>query len=65
MRPTCPLLTYLCSAFIVPTDAPGFSLGAKEDKLGIKASSTANLIMEDVRIPKENLLGQPVSCLCV
>jgi len=47
------------SAFIVPTDAPGFSLGAKEDKLGIRASSTANLIMEDVRIPKENLLGKP------
>lgn len=46
------------SAFIVPTDSPGFSLGAKEDKLGIRASSTANLIMESVRIPKENLLGE-------
>lgn len=46
------------SAFIVPTDAEGFSLGAKEDKLGIRASSTANLIMENVRIPSENLLGQ-------
>mmetsp|Transcript_19635 Transcript_19635/g.42293 ORF Transcript_19635/g.42293 Transcript_19635/m.42293 type:complete len:415 (+) Transcript_19635:109-1353(+) len=45
------------SAFIVPTDVPGFSLGAKEDKLGIRASSTANLIMEQVRIPKDNLLG--------
>lgn len=40
-------------------DAPGFSLGAKEDKLGIRASSTANLIMDNVRIPKDNLLGQP------
>ncbi len=39
-------------------DAEGFSLGAKEDKLGIRASSTSNLIMENVRIPKENLLGQ-------
>jgi len=46
------------SAFIVPTDAEGFSLGAKEDKLGIRASSTANLIMENVRIPAENLLGE-------
>jgi len=47
------------SAFIVPTDSPGFSLGKKEDKLGIRASSTANLIMEDVRVPKANLLGKP------
>ncbi len=34
------------SAFIVPTDTPGFSVGKKEDKLGIRASSTANLILE-------------------
>jgi len=47
------------SAFIVPHDAEGFSLGAKEDKLGIRASSTANLIMENVRIPYDNLLGEP------
>jgi butyryl-CoA dehydrogenase len=46
------------SAFIIPTDTPGFSLGAKEDKIGIRASSTANLIMEDVRIPKSYLLGK-------
>lgn len=39
-------------------DAEGFSLGAKEDKLGIRASSTSNLIMENVRIPKSNLLGK-------
>jgi len=39
-------------------DVEGFSLGAKEDKLGIRASSTANLIMENVRIPKDNLLGK-------
>jgi|EP00979_Chaetoceros_neogracilis_P007521 butyryl-CoA dehydrogenase len=36
----------------------GFDLGAKEDKLGIRASSTANLIMDNVRIPKDNLLGK-------
>lgn len=47
------------SAFIVPRDSPGFSLGKKEDKLGIRASSTANLIFEDVLVPKENLLGAP------
>jgi len=46
------------SAFIVPMDIEGFSLGAKEDKLGIRASSTSNLIMDNVRIPKENLLGE-------
>jgi butyryl-CoA dehydrogenase len=44
---------------VVPTNAPGFSLGAKEDKLGIRASSTSNLIMEEVRIPAANLLGVP------
>ncbi|GAB9470148.1 hypothetical protein Gpo141_00007401 [Globisporangium polare] len=46
------------SAFIVPTNTPGFSLGKKEDKLGIRASSTANLIFEDCEISKENLLGK-------
>jgi len=45
------------SAFIVPMDTPGFSLGAKEDKLGIRASSTSNLIMDSIRIPSTNLLG--------
>ena len=44
------------SAFVVPRDAPGFSVGKKEDKLGIRASSTANLIMEDVRVPKVRLV---------
>ncbi|KAJ7423731.1 Short-chain specific acyl-CoA dehydrogenase, mitochondrial [Willisornis vidua] len=47
------------SAFLVPMPTPGLSLGKKEDKLGIRASSTANLIFEDCRIPKGNLLGQP------
>ncbi|XP_042697592.1 short-chain specific acyl-CoA dehydrogenase, mitochondrial isoform X3 [Chrysemys picta bellii] len=46
------------SAFLVPMPTPGLSLGKKEDKLGIRASSTANLIFEDCRIPKANLLGQ-------
>lgn len=47
------------SAFIVPTDVKGFSLGKKEDKLGIRGSSTAQLIFEDCEIPKENMLGEP------
>ncbi|XP_018412882.1 PREDICTED: short-chain specific acyl-CoA dehydrogenase, mitochondrial [Nanorana parkeri] len=47
------------SAFLVEMPSPGLSLGKKEDKLGIRASSTANLIFEDCRIPRENLLGQP------
>jgi len=47
------------SAFIVPHSSEGFSLGAKEDKLGIRASSTANLIMENVRVPYDSLLGEP------
>ena len=46
------------TAFIVPTDAPGFSIGKIEDKLGIHGSSTAELVMEDCRIPKDNLLGE-------
>ena len=47
------------SAFIVPKPTEGLSLGKKEDKLGIRATSTSNVIFEDVRIPKENLLGEP------
>uniref|UniRef100_A0A452TID3 short-chain acyl-CoA dehydrogenase n=1 Tax=Ursus maritimus TaxID=29073 RepID=A0A452TID3_URSMA len=47
------------SAFLVPMPTPGLTLGKKEDKLGIRASSTANLIFEDCRIPKDSLLGEP------
>nr|XP_010968055.1 PREDICTED: short-chain specific acyl-CoA dehydrogenase, mitochondrial [Camelus bactrianus] len=47
------------SAFLVPMPTPGLTLGKKEDKLGIRASSTANLIFEECRIPKDNLLGEP------
>lgn len=46
------------SAFIVPMPTPGLSLGKKEEKLGIRASSTCNLIFEDCHIPQENLLGE-------
>jgi len=45
------------SAFIVEANTPGFSIGKKEMKLGIRGSSTCELIFENCRIPKENLLG--------
>lgn len=45
------------SAFIVEKDFPGFSIGKKEKKLGIKGSSTCELIFENCEVPKENLLG--------
>ena len=45
------------TAFLVEKDFPGFVVGKKEDKLGIRASSTCELILEDCRVPKENVLG--------
>ena len=47
------------SAFIVPKPTEGLSLGKKEDKLGIRASSTCNLIFDNCHLAKENLLGEP------
>ncbi|MEE9151458.1 MAG: acyl-CoA dehydrogenase [Thermoplasmata archaeon] len=46
------------SSFIVEKGTPGFSSGTKENKLGLRASDTAEMVFEDCRIPKENLLGQ-------
>ncbi|HSJ09873.1 MAG TPA: acyl-CoA dehydrogenase [Longimicrobiales bacterium] len=46
------------TAFIVERDTPGFSVGKKEDKLGIRASSTVELVMDDCRVPDENVLGE-------
>ena len=46
------------SAFIVEKGFPGFSIGKKEDKLGIRASSTTELIFENCVVPKENLIGK-------
>ncbi|XME01055.1 acyl-CoA dehydrogenase [Lachnospiraceae bacterium C1.1] len=45
------------SAFIVEKDTPGFTFGTKENKMGIRGSSTYELIFQDCRIPKDNLLG--------
>ena len=47
------------TAFLIEKSFPGFSVGKKEDKLGIRASSTCELILEDCRVPKENILGEP------
>ena len=47
------------TAFLVEKSFPGFSVGKKEDKLGIRASSTCELILEDCRVPKANVLGEP------
>jgi alkylation response protein AidB-like acyl-CoA dehydrogenase len=46
------------TAFIIERDFPGFTVGKKEDKLGIRASSTCELIFEDCRVPKENVVGE-------
>ena len=46
------------SAFIVEKDFPGFSIGTKEKKMGIRGSSTTELIFQDCIVPKENLLGK-------
>ncbi len=46
------------TAFLVEGGAPGFSVGKKEDKLGIRASSTTELVLDGVRVPAENVLGE-------
>ena len=46
------------TAFIVEKSFEGFSIGKKENKLGIRASSTTEVILEDCRVPKENVLGE-------
>ncbi len=46
------------TAFVVERDMEGFSVGKKEDKLGIRASSTCELVLQDVRVPAENVLGE-------
>ena len=46
------------TAFIVEKDFPGFSTGKHEKKMGIRGSSTCDLVFEDCVVPKENLLGK-------
>ncbi len=47
------------TAFLVDKRTPGFSVGKKEDKLGIRASSTCEIILEDCKVPAANILGEP------
>jgi alkylation response protein AidB-like acyl-CoA dehydrogenase len=46
------------TAFIVETASPGYSIGSLENKMGIRGSSTAECVLQDVRVPQENVLGQ-------
>src|SRR5213080_4486549 len=46
------------TAFVIEKEFPGFTVGKKEDKLGIRASSTCELILEDCKVPKGNVLGE-------
>lgn len=46
------------TAFIVETRSPGYSIGSLENKMGIRGSSTAECVLQNVRVPKENVLGQ-------
>jgi short-chain 2-methylacyl-CoA dehydrogenase len=47
------------TAFLIERETSGFRVGKKEDKLGIRASSTCELILDDVRVPKDNVVGEP------
>jgi alkylation response protein AidB-like acyl-CoA dehydrogenase len=47
------------TAFVIERDTPGFKVGKKEEKLGIRASSTCELLMDDCRVPAANVLGEP------
>ncbi|ANB60382.1 acyl-CoA dehydrogenase [Anoxybacteroides amylolyticum] len=49
----------IISAIIVPTNTPGFTIRCNYDKMGVRASNTCELVFENVRVPKENVLGDP------
>ncbi|MDP5276742.1 acyl-CoA dehydrogenase [Chengkuizengella axinellae] len=49
----------IISALIVPTGLPGFTITSNYDKMGVRGSNTSQLVFEDVRVPKENILGDP------
>ncbi len=49
----------IISAIIVPTDTEGVKISSNYDKMGVRGSDTAEVVLEDVRVPKENLLGDP------
>ena len=47
------------TAFVVEKDTPGLAVGRKEDKMGIRASSTCELVLDNCEVPQENVLGEP------
>lgn len=49
----------IISAIIVPTDSEGFTINSEYDKMGVRGSNTSQLILDNVRVPKQNLLGSP------
>lgn len=49
----------IISAIIVPTDTPGVTITSDYDKMGVRGSDTAEIVLQDVRVPKNNLLGDP------
>ncbi|MFC4557247.1 acyl-CoA dehydrogenase family protein, partial [Virgibacillus kekensis] len=49
----------IISAIIVPTDAEGVSIASNYDKMGVRGSDTCEIVLDNVRVPKENLLGDP------
>ncbi|WP_216829350.1 acyl-CoA dehydrogenase family protein [Alkalihalobacterium elongatum] len=49
----------IISAIIVPTGTPGFTINSNYEKMGVRGSNTSELVLEDVRVPTENLLGDP------
>ncbi len=49
----------IISAIIVPTNTPGLTINSNYEKLGVRGSNTCEIVLEDVRVPKENLLGDP------
>lgn len=49
----------IISALIVPTDTPGFTIRSNYEKMGVRGSNTSELVLENVKVPKENLLGDP------
>ncbi|MFG6148790.1 acyl-CoA dehydrogenase family protein [Halobacillus sp. B23F22_1] len=49
----------IISAFIIPKDTPGMKITSPYEKMGVRGSNTSEIILEDVRVPKQNILGDP------
>ncbi|WP_079480066.1 acyl-CoA dehydrogenase [Halobacillus salinus] len=49
----------IISAFIIPKDTPGMTITSPYEKMGVRGSNTSEIILEDVKVPKENILGDP------